>query len=169
MFSVQVTGVNGMQVHEQWIAEGGDISQAVVDADQVRFRAQPLWSGVALVELAPYLQAPALAAPRPLPSAASGYPVGRLLWDIQLAAGESEQLVTPAGTFDTLRVRVTGRAQPMGETTAALAATPARFEYLVWYSPSVQRYVQSRHRTWNRFETLLGDELVRLVAYEKAN
>jgi len=161
-FSVEVLRVDGTRVQERFMVEGGDITQGMVDGDLVRFVSHPIGSSISVVELAPYSQALYNRGDaRP-----TGYPASQgVQWDIGRATYGEESVTVPAGTYNTVRVEVSGTMTSFGSNTNAFGQA-ARFTYVAWYSQELKRYVKIRHQTWARSGQVVGDEVVQLTSYQ---
>jgi len=131
----------------------------VIDADQITFASRPLRPGTSFVELAPYARDIWKMA-RP-----AGYPgPAGAMWRVSTPRYSEEEVRVPAGTFKALRVEVNGASEAFGGSV--VQATAARFVYVAWYSPELNRYVKIHHQTWSRQNIKLGDEVVQLVEYQ---
>ena len=160
-FTVEVLGVSGQFVQERFTVEGGDITQDVVDGALLRFITRPIAGSIAVVELAPYSRA----LYNRVDAAPAGYPIAVAnAWQLGRTAYAEERVSVPAGTYDTLRVEVTGNSPYVGMTGTSYV--PARFIYTGWYSAELHRYVKIHHQTWNRAGEKIGDEIVRLMTHE---
>jgi hypothetical protein len=162
-FTVRVTGVDGWDVSESFLGPSGTPVASVLNAKELRFGARENLQGYFVVELAPYLYSSGLGQQAALQPPVR-YPSTKT-WKVSVPAlieGETTQV--PAGAFQTLRVEVTGTAEAFGLASTDYAQ-PARFQYTAWYAPKVKRYVMTRHQTWSRVGTKVGDEIVMLLEY----
>jgi hypothetical protein len=163
-FTIRVDAVEGTTVRETLSAPSGTTSTAV-DLKAMSFSVRPLAGDYALLELAPYFFASELGR-EPVPYRPDGYPRGT--WQVSAARVQPEDVVVPAGTYRALRVDVTGTvlSRPPGvdETSNHVAS---RFSYTAWYAPEVNRYVMTRHQTWNRRSQQIGDEVVQLTEFKR--
>ena len=164
-FTIEVLSVQGSRVQERLVVEDGDITQDLFDADEVRFVARPVARGISVLELAPYapvLYARADARPKGYPSANGA------AWDVGKASYAEESVTVPGGTFNVLRVEVSGKAPSFGLNSSGSYALPARFTYTAWYSQDMKRYVKTRHQTWNVTGQIVGDEVTQLISHQRA-
>ena len=164
IFTIEVIGVEGSQVQERFIVDGGEISQTVIDGDRIRFMARTVAGTNQVLELAPY----GTALYRKPAISPSGYPshaaVGSV-WQIGKPAYADDLVTVPAGSFAALRVEIGGTLPAYGLGTNTYSQ-PARFTYTAWYAPEVRRYVKVRHQFWSPTGAPLGDEVVQLVGYQ---
>lgn len=124
--------------------------------------------GGTLIELSPYLfafddQPGAI-------QGITGYPRGNAElpdWDYSSRVHGWGEVVVPAGTFRALRIDV--RGERATSNLLVQGAVTGRFELILWYTPSVQRYVKLEHRTWSgAFSTRgqqTGHELAELLKF----
>lgn len=167
IFTVRVSGVEYRDVRESFAAEDGSESSNAVDSASMRFAARRLNRDYAVLELAPYYffteRGKSEGAQMP-----SNYP-GEAPWRIESAEISSDITTVPAGTYNAIRVDVKGNAKLHGSANMVASANhiAARFHYTAWYSPEVNRYVMTRHRTWNSHGTQIGDELVELLEHKR--
>jgi hypothetical protein len=157
-----VISVSGTTVNDLLDAEGGEPSQAQIDASELRFFKRTASAGFPLVELAPYFATTGqLTAHGPI-----GTPTGYTgsspqLWRLERPSSPVEEQVTvPAGTFKTLRIDVSGAAAPSTNTLFFY-----RFAYTIWYAPEVRRYVKARHRFSSQSLGVIADQVVELMEY----
>ena len=171
IFTVRVSGLNGGEVQEITSVDGGPSASSNINPMALRFIARHLAGENIALELAPYLTAEGLAKLAGDPQRPEGYPYEGP-WQITEPAVESDDIVIAAGTFKTVRLQVSGKqvlitpGLTFGGTTTGLLI-PTRFRYTAWYSPQMNRLVQTRHETWNRTGSQIGDEFVELVEYRK--
>src|SRR4051812_25158100 len=161
LFTVEILGVEGYRVQERFAVEGGQTTQAPVEAESLRFITRPLSSSASVIELAPY--APGLY--NRVAAVPSGYPsIGGATWTIDTATYAEEKVTVAAGTYPAIRVEVKGQSTifVLNNTTAGQAAS---FLYTAWYSVDMKRYVKIRHQTWGPTGRRVGDDEVELVEY----
>lgn len=173
-FSVQLASTAGTSVVESFSSAGEAQTYAsntqAIDFAVRRIDNQPLY------ELSPYLLAHLPKDMTP-PAARPAYPgTGAPSdWTVRITDVQRDTVQVPAGTFNAIRVRVTGENPALlhaSNTSHAvqMASTEfrtQRFEYAVWYVPEIGRYVQSRHQTYNRYGHPIGDEWVQLSSFER--
>jgi len=162
-FTIEIVSVNGAKVEERMLTEGGEVSEQVVDGEQLRFVSRTIAGTDTLLELAPY--APALYNRKAV--APDGYPAPHGdFWKIGRVNFAAERIAVPAGRFATLRVSMEGTSARRAGGAGVIL--PTRFSYTAWYSEKMRRYVKIQHQTWNAYGNFLGNEIVQLVAYEPA-
>jgi len=133
-----------------------------IDSRETRFTEYRLGANEQLIEFAPYLLAAGGEEALRQVSGAPGYPTsGYSGWVIHASAPLREQITVPAGTFDALRLEISGRREVMPFTPIAVF----RFSVRIWYAPEVKRYVKLEHKTWVAKQRLYGDEVVELVKF----
>lgn len=160
-FTIEVAAVEATRVRERMVGVGGEVSEAVIDADSFVFIARRLSTSQPVVELTPYLR-DLQSRPRDPPAS---YPTpASNVWKISAPQYSEEEVRVPAGSYQALRVEVSGTAEAFG--AAVVTPTPARFVYVAWYAPELKRYVKIHHQTWSRQNARLGDEHVQLVSYQ---
>jgi hypothetical protein len=173
-FSVQLASTAGTSVIESF-SSGGEEQMYASNSQEMNFAMRRI-EKEPVYELAPYLLAhlrPDSAPPTERPA----YPGvgGSAEWKVRIIDMQREQVAVPAGTFDAIRLRVTGENPsllhtPNSSHAAQMASNEIRtqrFEYTVWYVPEIGRYVQSRHQTFNRLGNPIGDEWVQLASVER--
>jgi hypothetical protein len=168
-FAIRVDGVNGALINELIQAGEGDRTAVPLDAQQVRFVDRDLGGGQRFLELSPYLLNAASGGG--LPNSPTHYPLGSSSepFRVRVANIIEDQVSVPAGTFKTIRVDVSGERSSSGfgglggGQWNTLGVT--RFRYTAWYSPDLNRYVMTRHQTWNASGQPVADEVVSLMSY----
>ena len=161
-YSVKAESVQGSEVRELFTVERGEVKEVSVRAGQFAFMARPLNGGYSVLELAPYALDALKYAGGSVPALYP--PLKGVNWDVARAQRGEEQASVPAGTFNTITIRVTGTLPTFGVSSGD-AVRPARLEYTLWYAPEVGRYVKIRHRLWNAAGRPVGDELAQLVEF----
>jgi hypothetical protein len=174
-FSVQLARVDGSNVMEIVSSDGQQESYSVNSHDLSFY--QRRMAGESVLELAPYLLAHLPKPQAPLGRTPESYPSGGLgqPWQLRVTEVRSESVSVPAGRYEAVRIGVAGENPGAQSATSSLyggAGAVAsdyrtyRFEYTVWYVPELGRYVQARHRIFNRMGHEIGDETVQLTKFE---
>jgi hypothetical protein len=138
------------------------VTWRAIDSRETRFSEYRLGANEDLLEFAPYLLAAGGEEALRQVSGAAGYPTsGYSGWVIHTSAPLREQVTVPAGTFDALRLEISGRREVSPFSPTAIYG----FSVRIWYVPEVKRYVKLEHKTWLPGRKLYGDEVVELVKY----
>ena len=170
-FSVQLTGVDGWNVTEI-VSSETDKATYVSNAHELTFYPRAL-GGESVFELSPYLLAHIPKPRLPLPEKLQAYPSGiyAASWQIRVTDARSEAVQVPAGRFEAVRMVVKGENPAITEPPMYGAGANSRdyrtqrFEFTAWYVAALGRYVQVRHRMFNRMGDEIGDELIQLTKF----
>lgn len=172
-FSVQLAKVDGWNVTEI-VSSGGQQATYASNAHDLTFYPRSV-NGEPVLELSPYLLAH-LPQPRaPLPGSLQAYPSGVYAdgWRMRVIEAKPEPVAVPAGRFEAVRVAVQGENpainQPVmygGSGMMGRDYRTQRFEFTAWYAAELGRYVQVRHRMFNRMGEEIGDELIQLTKFD---
>lgn len=161
-FAVRILAQDGSRVSEAFEPGNGGPTEVRIDARRQDFLDRRLGDGQALLEFAPYLALTA-GAGMPAPSGPFSYPAGGYdPWNISATSLERDDVGVPAGNYTALRVEVRGSRRTFA-TANARDAIAERFLYEAWYAPELKRYVKLRHRRWNGYGAMMGDEQVELL------
>jgi len=160
-FAVELAQSDGAAITEVFSAADQQ-RRLTSKADDIGFLPRRI-AGQRLLELSPYLLAYTAEPTASAPRAPATYPFGGAArdWQLQVTAVTRERVTVPAGVFDAVRINITGET-PVFRNDLGIQ----RFVYTVWYAPSVGRYVQSRHQTFDRRGMGSGDEWVELTKFE---
>jgi hypothetical protein len=166
-FSVRVTSIDGSNITEV-LASGNNQEKSLFNVRDLKFYARQV-SGEPLIELSPYLLAH-LQPPLTPFDVGGGYAVDGqpANWKLRVTGITRERVSVPAGSFDAFRVALVGqnRDTSIRLPYAANEAYPRRFEYTVWYTPEIGRYVQIHHKTLNMSGREISDEWVQLIRFD---
>jgi hypothetical protein len=135
-----------------------------VPAREPKFIGRKLAEGQTLLEFAPYLPLQDNGAPPPLIPVSNYGDSGAGGWKISADSRGWEPVTVPSGTYRALRVELRGSRQSAPAFMMSPIAT-TKFEYTVWYSPDVRRYVKFRYQCWNARNNPICDEQVELLEY----
>lgn len=165
-FTVEVVRAENGLVQEHLLADPGSApapaAWRAIDTRDTRFSEYRLGANEELLEFAPYLLAAGGEEALRHVSGAAGYPTsGYSGWVIRTTAPIREQVTVPAGTFDALRLEISGRREISPFSPIAIY----HFSVRIWYAPEVKRYVKLEHKTWLAGPKPYGDEVVELVNF----
>ena len=173
-FSVRALAVDEPNITEL-LSSGSDQQTVSSNTRDIGFQTRRI-SGEEFIELSPYLLTKVPAPAVPLPDRPRTYPGSGEAkdWTVRVTQVRREQVAVPAGRFDAYRLNITGESeQALFAANTAQANNQAvndyrtqRFAYEAWYAPQIGRYVQTRHKTFNKFGREIGDEWIQLKRFE---
>jgi hypothetical protein len=165
LFIPRVVAVHPDEIDDVLYVDGGNSAgseRAFTSKSSLAMAERPLRS-VPRLEFGPYLQAfkPDLPfgsfGPFTAP-AVDGEP-----WQFKGRLLGNEMVSVPAGTFDTMKIELSGTRGPGGGPPRA-SAVQAR--YVIWYAPKAKRYVKYEANTWNQYFQPLAKDRFELLEFK---
>jgi uncharacterized caspase-like protein len=87
-------------------------------------------------------------------------------WSVTARVVGRERVAVPAGSFDAMKVVVSGRRTDAFRTGPADALSPRTITHTVWYVPEVKRIVKQTTVTKNVRHDMLDNDTLELVSYK---
>ncbi len=164
IFVHEVVAARVGEIDDKMYIDGGSVTgdeRAFTPETSVGLAERQLRS-VARLEFGPYLQAfkPDLSFGRfgPIRVPVQGGPP----WEFTGRVTGREMISVPAGTFNAIRVELTGTRGPGGGPPRA---APVQARYVIWYAPKAKRYVKYEVDLWNQYFQPLSKDRFELVEF----
>jgi hypothetical protein len=164
IFEHRVTSISENQIEEvMYFADKTAFSDRKAFASDSQFVQREL-PGARRAEFAPYLQAFARD-----PSFGRLYAVRGLSehakpWQISGRLVGRETVIVPAGRFETIKLELIGYRFPEA-TTSVGVSEGTRTQHLIWYAPSVKRYVKYWVNAWDWNGATVRSDSFELLEY----
>lgn len=163
IFIHEVTAARAGEIDDRMYIDGGRIigDERAFTPESMLALAQRRLRSVARLEFNPYLQAftPNLSLGRFGPirvAVQAGEP-----WEFTGRVIGKEAVSVPAGTFQTMRIELTGKRPDSGHPRLE----PVQAQYVVWYAPEAKRYVKYEANAWNQYHQALAMDRFELVEF----
>lgn len=143
--------------------------------DERSFESRPqgaeraLGRDVRVVELLPYVHS--LLQEGLTPGQEKTFPeasLGGYAFRIRTKLVGQEKITVPAGTFDAMRIEITGQNIVLAPATiqwSLRAVTTVSFDHVVWFVPEIRRVVRVEHRSSSGTGSRLDDDTLELVSF----
>lgn len=143
--------------------------------DERSFESRPqgaeraLGRDVRIVELLPYVHS--LLQEGLTPGQEKNFPeasLGGYAFRIRTKLVGQEKISVPAGTFDAMRIEITGQNVVLAPATiqwSLRAVTTVSFDHVVWFVPEIRRVVRVEHRSSSGTGSRLDDDTLELVSF----
>ncbi|MBN8475115.1 caspase family protein [Sulfuritalea sp.] len=166
---VKVTEADNGRVTDRMSVGGGRGGDERSFEGRMEAAERPVASGARIVELLPYAQS--LLKDGLKPGQDKSFPdttIGSHSFRVKARLVGSEKVSVPAGTFDAVRIEVTGENVGTQVQWSLRSTVVASISHMLWFAPAVKRIVKAQYRSKNFSGTRVDEDLIELVAYAVA-